>query len=141
MSARVRRWCYACDIPRRISRAAHCSRYVPILPPDERRRLSVVARKSSYGFILESIKVSTHIRRLVAILVVLALCFVAGKVFFPPKSFWAYGHYRADSVTEIAAAHPTYLSPESFSTDYPKEYESWSSGIHKVVKCQICHIA
>ncbi len=84
---------------------------------------------------------SKHIRRLVAILLVLALMFAAGKMFFPPKSFWTYGHFRADSTTEIAATHPTYVSPDSFSTAYPKEYETWSAGIHKVVKCQICHIA
>jgi cytochrome c553 len=85
--------------------------------------------------------VSKHIRRLTAILAALAILFVVGRFIFPPKSFWAYGHYRGDSVTEMAAAHPTYLSPETFSTAYPKEYETWSAGIHKVVKCQICHIA
>lgn len=84
---------------------------------------------------------SKHIQRLIAILVVFAMIFVAGKFFFPPKSFWAYGHYRANSVSEIAAPHPAYVNPESFSTVYAKEYESWSTGIHKVVKCQICHIS
>ncbi len=82
-----------------------------------------------------------HIRRLIALLVAGALLFVAGRYYFPPKSFWAYGHYRGDSVTEIAAAQPTFVNPESFSTPYPKVYEIWSTGIHKVVKCQICHIA
>lgn len=84
---------------------------------------------------------SKHIRRLIALLAILAVAFVAGKLIFPPKSFWAYGHYRANSVSEIAAAHPTYVNPDSFSSAYPKEYEAWSTGIHKVVKCQICHIA
>lgn len=82
-----------------------------------------------------------HIQRLIALLVVGAMLFVAGRHFFPPKSFWAYGHYRGDSVTEIAATPTTYVNPESFSTAYPKEFEAWSTGIHKVVKCQICHIA
>jgi cytochrome c553 len=80
-----------------------------------------------------------HIRRLIAILAVLAMMFVAGKMYFPPKSFGVYGHYRAASVEDIAAAHPAYLSPVSYSAAYPKEYEMWSGGIHKVVKCQICH--
>ena len=80
-----------------------------------------------------------HIRRLIAILAVLAMMFVAGKMYFPPKSFGVYGHYRAASVEDIAAAHPAYLNPDSYSAAYPKEYEMWSSGIHKVVKCQICH--
>jgi cytochrome c553 len=85
------------------------------------------------------LQVPKHIRRLLAILAVFALLFVAGRLYFPPKSFGVYGHYRAASVEDIAAAHPTYLNPDSFSTDYPKEYATWSSGIHKVVKCQICH--
>ena len=82
-----------------------------------------------------------HIQRLIALLVAFAMLFVAGRYYFPPQSFWAYGHYRGDSVTEIAATPPTYVNPESFSTAYPKEYETWSTGIHKVVKCQVCHIA
>ena len=80
-----------------------------------------------------------HIRTLLAILAVFALLFVAGKMYFPPKSFGVYGHYRAASVEDIATAHPAYLTPDAFSTAYPKEYETWSAGIHKVVKCQICH--
>jgi cytochrome c553 len=80
-----------------------------------------------------------HIRRLVAILAVCALLFVAGKMYFPPKSFGVYGHYRAASVEDIATAHPAYLTPATFSSAYPKEFETWSAGIHKVVKCQICH--
>ncbi|HMD75398.1 MAG TPA: cytochrome c3 family protein, partial [Steroidobacteraceae bacterium] len=80
-----------------------------------------------------------HIRRLLTILAVFAMLFVAGKIYFPPKSFGIYGHYRAASVGDIAAAHPAYLSPDSFSAEYPKEFAAWSSGIHKVVKCQICH--
>jgi cytochrome c553 len=80
-----------------------------------------------------------HIRRLLGILAVVAMLFVAGKIYFPPKSFGVYGHYRAASVEDIAAAQPAYLSPDSYSAAYPKEYETWSAGIHKVVKCQICH--
>jgi cytochrome c553 len=80
-----------------------------------------------------------HIRRLLGILAVIAMLFVAGKMYFPPKSFGVYGHYRAASVDDIAGAHPAYLSSDSYSAAYPKEYETWSAGIHKVVKCQICH--
>lgn len=80
-----------------------------------------------------------HIQRLLGILAVVAMLFVAGIMYFPPKSYGVYGHYRAASVEEIAGAHPAYLSPDSYSAAYPKEYETWSAGIHKVVKCQVCH--
>jgi cytochrome c553 len=83
--------------------------------------------------------VPKHIRRLVMLLVAFAVIFLGGKFIFTPKSFGVYGHYPAASVAEIAALHPTYASPDSFSAEYPKEYETWSAGIHKVVKCQICH--
>ncbi len=80
-----------------------------------------------------------HIQLLIGILAVFAMLFVAGKMYFPPKSFGVYGHYRAASVEDIAAPRPAYLNPDAYSAAYPKEYETWSAGIHKVVKCQICH--
>jgi cytochrome c553 len=67
------------------------------------------------------------------------MLFVAGKMYFPPTSFGVYGHYRAASVEDIAAPHPAYHSPDSYAAAYPKEYATWVGGIHKVVKCQICH--
>ena len=82
-----------------------------------------------------------HIRRLVALLAVLAAMFIGGKLYFPPKSFSVYGHYRAASVDKIAAAHPRYVDSVSYSAAYPKEYATWSTGIHQVVQCQICHMA
>ncbi len=82
-----------------------------------------------------------HIRRLITLLAVFALMFMGAKLFFPPKSFWVYGHYRASSVDRIAAVHPTYVDSVAFSTGFPKEYTTWSNGIHKVVQCQICHVA
>jgi cytochrome c553 len=75
------------------------------------------------------------------LLVILAVLFIGGKIIFHPKSFGVYGHYRAASVEEIAAPHPTYINSELFSAEYPKAYETWSTGIHKVVKCQVCHSA
>ncbi len=73
------------------------------------------------------------------LLVIFAVLFMGGKFIFHPKSFGMYGHYRAASVGEIAAANPAYLNPSAFSADYPKVYETWSAGIHNVVKCQVCH--
>ncbi len=75
------------------------------------------------------------------LLVAFAVIFMGAKIIFTPKSFGVYGHYPAASVAEIAAIRPTYVSPDAFSADYPKVYETWSTGIHKVVKCQICHMA
>ena len=84
--------------------------------------------------------VPKHIRRLIVLLAVLAALFTAGKLLLPPKSFWVYGHYRAASVDKIAAIHPTFVDSSAFSAAYPKEYATWSAGIHKIVQCQICHM-
>lgn len=82
-----------------------------------------------------------HIKRLLMLLALLALAFIGGKWLFTPASFWAYGHYRAASVGEIASAAPTYRDPASYSAAYPQVYATWSANIHKVVKCQDCHLA
>ena len=82
-----------------------------------------------------------HIKVLLMLLALLALAFAGGKWFFTPASFWAYGHYRAASVDEIASAKPKFLEPAAFSATYPKQYATWSDGIHKVIKCQDCHLA
>jgi len=83
--------------------------------------------------------VPKHIRRLITLLVIFALIFIGGKIIFHPKSFGVYGHYRAASVEDIAAPRPAYINSDLFSADYPKEHETWSTGIHKVVQCQVCH--
>jgi cytochrome c553 len=83
--------------------------------------------------------VPKHIQRLILILGVFVVLFVAAKLYFPPKSFGVYGHYRADSVEDIAVKQPAYLKSDSFAGKYPAEFTTWSEGIHKVVKCQICH--
>lgn len=82
-----------------------------------------------------------HIVRLLLLLVALAFLFVAGKHLFTPRSFWAYGHYRAASVEEIASAEPKIRDAASYAKAYPKEYATWSGGIHSVVQCQVCHMA
>ena len=49
-----------------------------------------------------------HVVRLLALMGVgLALALVA-KWYFTPDSFYRFGHYRADSVTEIAALEPVH---------------------------------
>ena len=70
-----------------------------------------------------------HIRRLIALLAILAVLFIGGNIYFHPESFGVYGHYWAASVEEIAAANPAYLNSDSFSADYPKVYETCSTGI------------
>lgn len=52
--------------------------------------------------------IPSHIIRLVFIIVFVGSVAIAAKIYFTPESFGVYGHYRADSVTEIAATTPIY---------------------------------
>ena len=67
------------------------------------------------------------------------------KRFFTVDSFYQYGHYRGDSVAEIASDKPKYKGTAYCAPCHVEQLAAWSSGIHnsadigKVVKCEVCH--
>jgi cytochrome c553 len=86
-----------------------------------------------------------HISRL--ILVILA-CVVVGygaKRFFTVNSFYEYGHYRGDSVAEIASDKPKFKGVGYCASCHAKQTAEWFNGVHnssdigKIVKCEVCH--
>jgi cytochrome c553 len=86
-----------------------------------------------------------HISRL--ILVILA-CVVVGygaKRFFTVNSFYEYGHYRGDSVAEIASDKPKFKGVGYCASCHAKQIAEWSNGVHnsadigKIVRCEVCH--
>ena len=89
--------------------------------------------------------VPKHIARLLAVLVVAAVLAYAAKQFFTPASFYQYGHYRGDSVAEIASDKPKYGTPKNCERCHAAIYAKWSQGVHhkpeqgKIVKCEVCH--
>ncbi len=86
-----------------------------------------------------------HIVRLVLLIVVLGVLGYAGKQFLTVDSFYRYGHYRGNSVTEIASDQPKFRTPEACKQCHAEKYAEWSKGVHnspalgKVVKCEVCH--
>ena len=86
-----------------------------------------------------------HIVRLVLLVGALATAAYAAKIFFTADSFYRYGHYRGNSVAEIASDKPKYTSPQSCRSCHAERYAEWSQGVHnsadigKVVKCEVCH--
>lgn len=80
-----------------------------------------------------------HGVRLILLLIVFAASAVAAKYYFTPASFYEYGHYRANSVAEIAAPQPLYKGPNYCQTCHAERHTEWSAGVHKVVKCEVCH--
>lgn len=80
-----------------------------------------------------------HGVRLILLLIVFAASAVAAKYYFTPASFYEYGHYRANYVTEEAAPQPLYKGPSYCQTCHAERHSQWSAGVHKVVKCEVCH--
>jgi cytochrome c553 len=86
-----------------------------------------------------------HIVRLVLLMVAFGAVAYAAKGFFTPASFYLYGHYRGDSVAEIASDKPKYKGSEYCQPCHAEQYAVWSKGVHhsvevgKLVQCEVCH--
>lgn len=83
----------------------------------------------------------THILRLLLLAAGLFVLAIAAAIYFTPKSFYEFGHYRADSVGEIAAATPIFRGTDYCNECHEERHADWSAGAHKVVKCEVCHTA
>jgi len=86
-----------------------------------------------------------HIARLMFLIVAFAVLAYGAKQFFTVKSFYQYGHYRGDSVADIASDKPKYKGAAYCASCHAAQVAEWSTGIHnrpdidKVVKCEVCH--
>jgi cytochrome c553 len=86
-----------------------------------------------------------HITRLILLMVAFGAAAYAAKGFFTPESFYLYGHYRGDSVAEIASDKPKYKGSEYCQPCHAEQYAVWLKGVHhgaalgKLVQCEVCH--
>ena len=86
-----------------------------------------------------------HAARLILLLAAFGVVAYAAKAFFTTDSFYLYGHYRGDSVAEIASGKPKYKGQAFCEPCHAERYAEWSKGVHnstainKVVKCEVCH--
>ena len=86
-----------------------------------------------------------HILRLVLLMVAFAVAGYAAIRFFTDSSFYEYGHYRGDSVAEIASDKPKYKGTAYCKSCHAEEFAAWSTSVHnsvdraKIVKCETCH--
>jgi cytochrome c553 len=87
----------------------------------------------------------SHIFRLILLLVIAVAAGYAAKRFFTVDSFYEYGHYRGDSVADIASDKPKYQGVAYCASCHTEQLAQWSKGIHnsadlgKIVKCEVCH--
>ena len=86
-----------------------------------------------------------HIIRLVILLVASAALGYAAIVFLTVDSFFQYGHYRGDSVAEIASDKPKYQGTAYCQSCHEAQFAAWSEGVHNradtgiIVRCETCH--
>jgi cytochrome c553 len=86
-----------------------------------------------------------HIARLVLLILVCVVAGYSAKKFFTVSSFFEYGHYRGDSVAEIASDKPKFKGVAYCASCHEKQMAEWSKGVHnsadvgKIVKCEVCH--
>ena len=86
-----------------------------------------------------------HIARLIVLLVTFGAVAYAAKVYFTVDSYYAYGHYRGNSVAEIASEKPRFKGSEYCRACHAERDAEWAKGVHrnaeagKIVQCEVCH--
>lgn len=80
-----------------------------------------------------------HITRLLMLLAAGAAAGLLAKWYFTADSFYQYGHYRADSVPEVAGQDPVYQTPRYCQSCHSERHAQWSANNHKTVTCEACH--
>lgn len=80
-----------------------------------------------------------HIARLLLLLALFFAAALAAKWYFTAESFYQFGHYRGQSVVEIAAQEPVYQTARYCETCHEERHAQWSANNHKSVTCEICH--
>jgi cytochrome c553 len=86
-----------------------------------------------------------HIFRLILVILVVVVVGYGAKRFFTVNSFYEYGHYRGDSVAQIASDKPKFKGVAYCASCHIKQIAEWSNGVHnstdvgKIVRCEVCH--
>ena len=80
-----------------------------------------------------------HIFRLICLLVGVLLAALIARPFLIVDSFYKYGHYRANSVPEIAAQAPAFKTAHYCLSCHAPRVAQWSANNHKTVTCEVCH--
>jgi predicted CXXCH cytochrome family protein len=80
-----------------------------------------------------------HIARLIILMAAFAAAALYAKSYFTADSFYRYGHYRGDSVAEIAQREVAFVTPRACASCHALRHAEWSGNVHKVVMCEVCH--
>ncbi len=80
-----------------------------------------------------------HIVRLITLIVAVLAVAAIAKPLLTVDSFYRFGHYRANSVVEIAAQEPVYQTTRYCHGCHTERRAQWSASSHKSVVCEVCH--
>jgi cytochrome c553 len=80
-----------------------------------------------------------HIVRLITLIVAFLVVAAIAKPLLTADSFYRFGHYRANSVIEIAAQEPVLRTAHYCKDCHTERHAQWSASSHKSVTCEICH--
>jgi cytochrome c553 len=83
--------------------------------------------------------VPKHVFRLLVLLGAGLAAALVAKWYFTAESFYEFGHYRADSVAEIAAGKPVLQTAAYCQACHGERHAQWSAASHKTVACETCH--
>jgi len=80
-----------------------------------------------------------HLIRVVVVFAVGLILFLTVRSFAVPHSFGQYGHYRADSLNEIAARPISFAGRDACVMCHQEVYDLKKTGKHANVACEACH--
>jgi cytochrome c553 len=80
-----------------------------------------------------------HIFRLLMLVAAGLATGLIAKWYFTAGSFYEFGHYRADSVAELAAKEPVLQTAAYCQACHSERHAQWSAANHKTVACEVCH--
>lgn len=80
-----------------------------------------------------------HILRLIILILAFGAVGLIAKWYFTAESFYRFGHYRGDSVPEIAAQPVVFQTPRYCQPCHSERHAQWSANSHKSVICEVCH--
>ena len=80
-----------------------------------------------------------HFVRLVGVLAVVVITFLAVRAQAVPKDYGTLGRFRASAITDAKKREPRHIGSEACSDCHDKINKSWAAGKHHTPQCENCH--
>lgn len=80
-----------------------------------------------------------QVKRLLVVFAVFVGIMLGLKYFLTPDSWGEYGAYRGNALKEIASKDVKFVQSETCAMCHDSIAELKMQGLHKTVKCEICH--